>query len=268
LGERILTHVAPEIAEAALARALARAEQRAAADRGLTFSVQRDLQRTRLSGYLSAEGAAIVAAALDPLAKPRLAGVGVRDERSAAQRRADALVELAQTSLALDGAPEAQRGRAALTVTVSFDALRQQLGAGQLDTGQALSPAAVRKLGCDALLIPAVLGGKGQVLDLGRAQRTWTGPARRAIILRDRGCVFPGCDRPPAWCDVHHLTHWADGGGTDLCNGALLCGFHHDLVHHAGWDIRIAADGLPELIPPAHVDPQRRPIRNTYHRRP
>jgi hypothetical protein len=122
-------------------------------------------------------------------------------------------------------------------------------------------------MACDAQIVPAVLGGAGQVLDLGRAQRTRVGPARRAIILRDRGCVFPACDRSPEHCDVHHIRHWSQGGTTDVDNGALLCGFHHHLIHHAAWTLRMGDDRRPEVIPPIHVDPMQRPLRNRYHLR-
>jgi hypothetical protein len=122
-------------------------------------------------------------------------------------------------------------------------------------------------MACDAQILPAVLGADGQVLDLGRARRLITGPLRRALILRDGGCSFPGCDRPARWCDGHHIKAWADGGTTDLTNACLVCAYHHRLLHHSDWQVRLAPDGRPEFIPPSTVDPQRRPRRNLYHRR-
>ena len=123
-------------------------------------------------------------------------------------------------------------------------------------------------MGCDARILPIVLDGAGQVLDAGRTRRTATGPLRRALTVRDAGCVFPGCDRPARWCDAHHIVSWADDGPTDLANLALLCGHHHRVIHtDHGWQIRIAADELPELLPPARLDPARVPRRNHYHRR-
>ncbi len=312
MGERILTHVAPDLADEALRRKIDAAENRARIDRGLTFAVERDLQRTRVTGFLTAEGAAIVAAALEPFAKPRSAEAGVRDHRSIAQRRADALIEVCRVAPRLPGAVDdsgrhepsrptgtdiaelsgsdvddidvsetgdlprasdtrpiaATATRPRLTVTVDYDVLARELSCGLLDTGQMLSPESVRRLACDAGIIPAVLGTSGQVLDLGRTARVWTGPARQAVIVRDRGCVFPGCDRPPAWCDIHHCTYFSNGGRTDRDNAALVCGFHHELIHHAGWQVRVAADGLPEIIPPRYVDPEQKPVRNLFHRRP
>jgi hypothetical protein len=122
-------------------------------------------------------------------------------------------------------------------------------------------------MACDARVLPAVLGGDGQVLDLGRSRRLFTGPIRRALILRDRGCAFPGCDRPPRWAEAHHLTGWADGGETSLANACLLCRHHHRTVHHGGWQVRLGSDGRPEFLPPAILDPERRPRRNVYHHR-
>jgi hypothetical protein len=154
---------------------------------------------------------------------------------------------------------------ALLTVTTTLEELRAGLtGAGRLDTGRTLSVATLRELACDALVVPAVLGGSAQVLDLGRSTRAWNRAQRRAIALRDRGCVAPGCDRPPHACQVHHCRHWIDGGPTDLANGALLCGFHHRMVHRQGWAIILAANGYPQLIPPTAIDPEQRP--RQHHR--
>jgi Domain of unknown function (DUF222) len=140
--------------------------------------------------------------------------------------------------------------------------------AGVLDDAGMLTPSAVRRLACDAAILPAVLGGQGQVLDVGRQRRTFTGPLRRALVLRDGGCAFPGCDRPPRWCDGHHIQHWADGGGTRLDNAVLLCGHHHRVIHQDQWQVRVSPrDGLPEFTPPADLDPDQQPRRNTYHRR-
>jgi len=108
-------------------------------------------------------------------------------------------------------------------------------------------------------------------LDVGRTHRLFTAALRRALVLRDRGCAFPGCSRPPSWCDGHHIIHWADGGPTGLDNGVLLCGHHHRQIHadeHTdGWSIQAVPGGRPLFIPPAHVDPDRRPRRNTVHLR-
>ena len=82
------------------------------------------------------------------------------------------------------------------------------------------------------------MGGNGQVLDLGRTNRTVSPAQRKALIVRDGGCIFPGCDRPASWCDAHHIIHWLDSGPTDLWNLCLLCSAHHHIVHDGGWRLR------------------------------
>jgi hypothetical protein len=175
------------------------------------------------------------------------------------------LVEVCGLALTGGTLPDHGGDRPQVVVTVNYDVVAQKLGVGMLDTGVRLSPAQVRRLACDAGLVPAVLSGAGQVLDVGRQRRRFTGPLRRALVLRDRGCAFPSCDRPPQWTDGHHVVHWADGGPTSLGNGVLLCGFHHRVVHTGEWTVRIAADGWPEFVPPAWLDPLQRPRRNHRH---
>jgi hypothetical protein len=262
-GERVLAYVAPEIAEAADLAALERMEARARQTRAFQLTRNGD-GRVRLTGWLDEDGAATVNAALDPLCAPRHDD---EEPRTPAQRRADALVEICELAMRTDELPENGGSRPHVVITVPFDPLHQQLGVGTLDTGGWLSPEQVRRMACDAQLIPAVLGGEGQVLDLGRTRRLINGVLRRALETRDRGCAFPGCDRPPRWCHGHHVKAWVDGGPTTLDNSVLLCGYHHRLIHRGHWTVYVAADGLPEFIPPTYVDPQQRPRRNTYHHR-
>jgi hypothetical protein len=108
-------------------------------------------------------------------------------------------------------------------------------GAVFTDTGSRAPRRLLRRLVCDSAVTRIVFGPDGAVLDVGRAQRTVTGQMRRAVIARDRHCVYPGCDQPPSRCEVHHaVTHWADGGGTSVSNSALLCWYHHQLVDTRG----------------------------------
>ena len=92
--------------------------------------------------------------------------------------------------------------------------------------------------------------------------RLYTGKTRRLLELRDRGCAFPGCDRPPAWTQAHHIIAWSRGGPTTVDNGVLLCGHHHRLIHQGHWTVTIAHDGQPEFTPPEWIDPRRLPLRN------
>src|SRR5215212_4840076 len=126
------------------------------------------------------------------------------------------------------------------------------------ETGVPLSAGLARRLACDATVIPMVLGSASEPLDVGRATRLIPPAIRRALIARDRGCAFPGCRRPPRWCDAHHIQHWADGGPTSLVNLVLLCDFHHDVIHHGQWTVTIT-DGRPVFVPPAWLDPTRSP---------
>ncbi|MEU5911902.1 DUF222 domain-containing protein [Micromonospora sp. NPDC047527] len=262
LGTRILGHVAPEVADAAAQAALRAEESRAARDRHVTLSEQPD-GRLRLTGSLDTEAAALLRAAIDPLTAP----AGPDDTRTPGQRRHDALADVCRLALRTGELPDHGGDPTQLVVTTTYDMLRQHLDTGTLDTGGHLTPEAVRRLACDAAILPAVLGSTGQVLDVGRQRRLITGPLRRALVLRDGGCAFPGCDRPPRWCDAHHIQHWADGGDTSLANAVLLCGHHHRHIHHGDWTVRLGGDGHPEFIPPAWLDPDQLPRRNHYHRR-
>ncbi|WP_432417593.1 DUF222 domain-containing protein [Actinoplanes solisilvae] len=163
------------------------------------------------------------------------------------------------------GRPASDAGSAVTAVRHYFTGA---LSSGITDTGIRLSASTVRRLACEARILPAVLGGHSQVLDLGRSRRLARGALRRALHIRDRGCAFPDCDRPPRWTDVHHLVSWINGGLTCLDNTVLLCRAHHRLIHHptAGWQVRLGADGHPVFIPPSSIDPLRRPLRNLYHR--
>jgi hypothetical protein len=121
--------------------------------------------------------------------------------------------------------------------------LADRTGAGTTLTGELLAPETVRRMACDAAIIPAVLGGRSELLDLGRTVRLVTPKLFLALCLRDKGCTFPGCSRPPTWCDAHHCLHWCDGGPTDLSNMVLLCAKHHTIVHQKGYTATIDAFG-------------------------
>ncbi|MFC7547191.1 DUF222 domain-containing protein [Plantactinospora sp. GCM10030261] len=295
LAHRILDHVAPHLAEDAHRRALEAAEKRHRRDRYLHLSSVGD-GRLRLSGLLDVETSVLLRTAMDPLTKP----AGPDDVRNPGQRRHDALTDICRLTLRTGDLPEHGGEPTQLVVTTTWEALTSRLGPGtrttghsgspgspdagspgspddagspgnlgpgQLDIGDTISVATVRRLACDAGVMPAVLNGDGQPLDLGRQRRLFTGAIRRALALRDGGCAFPGCDRPPRWTQAHHIVHWADGGHTDLDNGVLLCGHHHQAVHHDGWHIDAIPGGHPTFIPPPWIDPEQRPQRNTYHRR-
>ncbi|MEU4563020.1 DUF222 domain-containing protein, partial [Actinoplanes sp. NPDC023936] len=255
------------------ARAEARlrlAEQEAREQRFLTLTSDGD-GRVRVRGLLDSESAAVITAALDPLCRPaatrtELAETG--ETRTPGQRRADALVDVCRLALTGGSLPEQSGARPQLAVTASYDVLRGELGPGLLEDGEPVSAETVRRLACDSRILPLIFGGESQVLDAGRTRRLVSGVQRRALMVRDRGCTFPGCDRPGRWCEAHHMNPWSDGGKTDLRELALLCGYHHQVIHgDSGWQIRPGPEGRPEFLPPASLDPQRVPRQNQYHRR-
>ncbi len=135
-----------------------------------------------------------------------------------------------------------------------------------LPTADTISAGTARRLACTAQLIPTVLNGAGIPLDLGRAQRLYTPAQRIALAARDGGCVFPGCSRPPSWCETHHIKPWSAGGPTNLDTGCLLCAHHHRLIHHSNWTVTIGADQHPTITPPPWIDPDQKPQRNTHHK--
>ncbi|QII04562.1 DUF222 domain-containing protein [Rhodococcoides fascians A25f] len=122
-----------------------------------------------------------------------------------------------------------------------------------------LSRETSRQLACDCLLTAIVMDEHGSPINLARTARTVTAKQKRALTARDHGCAFPGCGKPAAWTEGHHIWHWTDGGPTDMNNLVLLCGFHHRLIHHSDWEVFIAADNHPWFVPPATVDPYREP---------
>src|SRR4051794_5195646 len=242
-----------------------------AAERAAQLAEHNSLHvRTRPDGSLTGrfhlvpESTAVVRAWLRQ-ADTRHPGEGeFADQRQPDERRGDHLVATMAHGCRT-GVEHTRPVHAKVVVTVPLDALRRGLAdAAALDTGGTLSAAAARRLACAAGIVPAVLGGESEVLDLGRTRRAFSTAQKCVFRVRDRGCIAPGCDRSPAACDAHHQTEWADGGPTDLANGSLLCEFHHQQVHRQGWQVTLAANGYPALIPPAGIDPRRRP--RQHHR--
>jgi hypothetical protein len=215
--------------------------------------------RYLLSADLDAETGAKLDALIDPLAKPE-----PHDQRLAPEREGDALCEVVDLALRAGGARIHGGERVQLTVTVDYDKLREGIGTALLDNGEHLPMSQVRKMACDAGIIPTLLGSRSQIHDVGRKTRAINAGLRRVLVARDKGCAFPGCTRPPKHCEAHHIRFWSEGGKTNADNLVLLCRRHHDLVHHSEWQIEMA-DGLPTFRPPAFIDPHRRPRTNPIH---
>ncbi|MFC4945235.1 HNH endonuclease signature motif containing protein [Pseudonocardia sp. GCM10023141] len=200
---------------------------------------------------------ATIAALLDAKSKP----LEKEDLRTVGQRQADALADVCGFVLDHGDVPHRGGHRPHVNVTIFLQDLENRARAAMLEFGGALTAKELRMLACDSGIIPTVLGGSSQLLDIGRTTRTIPDAIRKALIIRDQGCAWPGCDRPPSWCDGHHIRYWDHRGPNSLDNCVLLCKAHHRLQHDSEWIIQIR-DGLPEFIPPAWIDPEQVPRRN------
>jgi hypothetical protein len=199
------------------------------------------------------------------------AAMGV-ETRTLAQMNADALATLARHALGCDSAV-VPGSSARVVVRMTLDDLRPEtVGLATIDGAeQPIDAGTARRLAASADLIPAVLGTRSEVLDLGRSARAFTHAQNLVLSERDGGCA--NCHLPPAFCEAHHLDYWSRGGPTDLDNGVLLCTSCHHRVHDDGWQIRVdrppgapPAAGRVWFIPPEHVDPARRPRAGGRHR--
>jgi hypothetical protein len=229
---------------------------------------------TRISGLLDPESTALVTSAIDAATSPRRNGPRfvdpaekaraeelARDERTVEQIAHDAFVELIRIGGQVDGAKVLGTRRPAVKILVAARDLADGSGYGVIEgQSEPVSIDTVRRHICSAGGVPIVFDDSGQGMSLGRTVRLHTGAQRQVISARDGGCIFPLCDRPPAWTEVHHPDEWErDRGGTDVVNGVLLCTHHHKLVHNEGW--KVTRDGADYfVVPPACVDPTRTPI--------
>jgi len=259
IGRHVLAVVAPEVVDGAEGERLAALE---AEGRRRTRLVLRRLGdgTTRLSGRLPDALATRLATYLEAYANPR------RDAGSSPlgepvdpfldpvrrlpypRRLGEAFCRLLEC---LDPQRLPVHGGDATTVvvTIPIDTLRAEIGAAGIigaaavpsdpDTdpcaGERISGGEARRLACNARILPAVLGGRSEVLDLGRAQRLFSAAQRRALLLRDEACRAEGCDVPGTWSEAHHWLPWSRGGPTDLDNAVLLCAHHHHRAHDAGY---------------------------------
>ena len=232
---------------------------------------RRDLTLTRLSdgsarltGYLTPGCTAVTEAWLDALAAPVPAADGEPDRRTAGQRRHDALEDLGRRALRGGELPDSGGTPATVLLTMTLADLESRAGVATTSHGGLITVPQALRLAGEADLIPVVLTDTGGILAHGRSRRVASSGQRLALAARDGGCSFPSCDRPPAWTQAHHVIPWIDGGPTDLDNLTLVCGFHHREFAKRGWACHIT-DGGPHWIPPAWLDPDRTPRRNTAH---
>jgi Domain of unknown function (DUF222) len=203
----------------------------------------------KLDAVLDPEGGAALKTAIDALSKP----LGQSDTRWPKQRRADALVELVQHALDRGTLPRRNGVRPHVSVTTTLEGLKGELGAAasELEHGMPVSSKTVQRLACDGTL-SRVLKADTVVTEVGRATRAISPSTRRALQARDKGCRWPGCDRPASWSAGHHIQFVSKGGSNHHRNLVLLCHQHHRLVHEGGWQVVRAGDGL-KFIPPERV---------------
>ncbi|QMU20918.1 HNH endonuclease [Gordonia rubripertincta] len=199
-------------------------------------------------------------AMIDERSVPRPEPDGSPDRRSATQIRADALevlLDQAAVGAAMDtiGTPRTQT-----VLTIPADGADP----ASLPWTGPITQATAKRLSCDGTLIEIIIDGETVPLQMGRERRLFPPHLRRAIIIRDETCIK--CGAPQSHTQCHHIEHWSDDGDTDLDNGCLLCQRCHTQVHHNGWDIMMGFDRHPWLIPPADIDPRRRPL-PAYNRR-
>ena len=271
------------------------AERRRERDRAFTLAKLAN-GWSRPSGRLDPQLTASLEAVLDALAAPRPAADGTPVPRSAEQRRHDGLAEAIGSVLRSDQLPDcggtpltviatttiteltnaaathAEQGPAPDLNRLTSDAgldlagllASTSSGLAVLGHGQAITAHALLAWACEAQIVPVVFNDSGGVLSYGRTRRLASPGQRLALAARDGGCSFPGCQRPPAWCEAHHVLEWINGGATDLDTLCLVCAYHHRSFAHAGWQATID-NGAVWWTPPAWQDPTRTPIRNTAH---
>jgi hypothetical protein len=285
---RAVGNLAPQVAEERERLEVVKEERKACDERFLRFTTSGGV--TRFEGALPGErGKAfrgLVLANARHIRKalagaPAVPGVPMTRE----QFQADGLSALVDQAARGTLAPARGGDRPRVTVTITLTELQKALDEARPGWGvgaEGWSVGAIRRLACDAGIIPMVLGTDGQVLDVGQEHRLVTWAIRRALEARDGGCVFAGCDRPPEDCHAHHLVPWWAGGATSLQNMALVCEHHHPIVeppHPVGatgldsdppdrWRIELDANGIPVTIPPTTHDPTRAPMYHPRHQRP
>jgi hypothetical protein len=214
--------------------------------------------RLQVRADLDAEVGAKYVAAMEELSAPRPEPDGSPDTRTAARRRADAWE--AVLDIAARGGDVASAPRTQLLLTVPADTP----DLAELEFMGPISAGTLDRLTCDTTVTTVLVDGEHVPLDMGREKRLFPAHLRKALYLRDQCCIK--CGAPPGRTHAHHIVHWSHHGETSLSNGCLLCPACHANIHHDGWDVVMGLDKHPWLIPPATVDPHRRPI-PAYNRR-
>jgi Domain of unknown function (DUF222)/HNH endonuclease len=202
--------------------------------------------RWRLDANLDPETGELLATALRLAQTPDSDG---ETARCPATRRADALGDVCRFFLDHQQTRRGGRHRPHINVIVDIDRYRALAGAATAD-GTHLDRTTVERLLCDAALHRVLTHGPSAILDYGRATRTIPAPLFNALVVRDRHCRFPGCDRPAAWTEGHHVRPWQHGGPTQISNLVLVCIRHHHVLHHPHWHAKLLPEGTLEVTDP------------------
>ena len=194
----------------------------------------------RVDGDLDPETGETLITALGAVLDAEVRSRTEEDQRTSAQRRADALGEICRQWLDRSDRPSVGGERPHIAVTIGLDALKGEGGTAEFDHSGPVSTSVAQRLACDASITRILLSPNSEPLDVGRRTPVVPAGMRRALVLRDRHCRFPGCDRPATWCDAHHIVPWSKGGPTSLENTILLCRRHHRLIHeHGGFTLEL-----------------------------
>ena len=196
-----------------------------------------------ISGLFDPVRGAVVKAALEPLARK----LAKDDDRTREQRNADALVELCNAAMS-----GGTRQRPQLNVTATMGTMYRipDSPAAATDYGALVPGVTVKRIACDCAVTRYILEGDSVLIDMGRQARVIKPAQRRALMLRDKQCRWPGCSRPASYCEGHHVAHWIDGGPTNLENLVLLCWHHHWLVHEGRWHLFLDTDNQVHVLKP------------------
>jgi hypothetical protein len=216
-----------------------------------------------LKALLNPEDAQRVDAMMKPLEKPHPEG---NDTRSYSERAGDAFADVLRMAANCPELSTRNGYKTEIALTVSMETLEQAKADSILNLGDtSMTARDIRRILCDAHVLPAVMGGESKPLDVAVPSYVVPAHIRRGVVLRDKGCAFPGCERPASACDSHHIREWLQGGPTQIDNLVLLCPHHHRLIHRSEWTVTLVNDWA-HFTPPAYIDPSQQPRYNALHR--